>query len=217
VLSVFFWKRFNTAGAVAGLAVGLVSSIVLILLSPTVYSAKPRPLFPLENPGVVSIPMGFLAAYLGTILTARDLEAEAKFAELTVRAHTGFGSEKATSQLMFQHLTLLLDQAHNRPLNMAMSRPCWRRRRCRCCGLSIGPTQSISVGYWHDLTAFAPHCPTGLSCGGGQQDRGVVWHDADSTYSLIVPSREPWEATPAGGICCRCLHRLDGRVLESQS
>jgi cation/acetate symporter len=96
VLSVF-WKRFNTAGAVAGLAIGLISSIVLILLSPNGLFGKAGALFPLENPGIVSIPIGFLAAYLGTIFTPRDLEAEAKFAELTVRAHTGLGSEKATS------------------------------------------------------------------------------------------------------------------------
>jgi len=95
VLSVF-WKRFNTAGAVAGLAVGLISSIMLILLSKN-GPAFLGHVFPLENPGIVSIPVGFFAAYLGTVLTARDLEAEAKFAELTVRAHTGLGSEKATS------------------------------------------------------------------------------------------------------------------------
>ncbi|MBB5034618.1 solute symporter family protein [Prosthecobacter vanneervenii] len=92
-----FWKRFNTAGAVAGLSVGLLSSIILILLSPNGVFGKAGAIFPLENPGIVSIPIGFLAAYLGTILTPRDLEAEAKFAELTVRAHTGLGAEKATA------------------------------------------------------------------------------------------------------------------------
>lgn len=92
-----FWKRFNTTGAVASLATGLVASIVLILLSPVGIFGKAGAWFPLENPGIVSIPLGFLAGYLGTILTPRDLEAEAKFSELTVRAHTGLGSEKATS------------------------------------------------------------------------------------------------------------------------
>ncbi|WP_395733805.1 cation acetate symporter [Prosthecobacter sp.] len=92
-----FWKRFNTTGAVAGLSVGLISSIVLILLSPNGIFGKEGAIFPLENPGIVSIPIGFIAAWLGTILTARDPEAEAKFAELTVRAHTGLGAEKATS------------------------------------------------------------------------------------------------------------------------
>ncbi|HEY1080832.1 MAG TPA: cation acetate symporter [Prosthecobacter sp.] len=92
-----FWKRFNTTGAVASLATGLASSIILILLSPNGIFGKAGAPFPLENPGIVSIPLGFLAGYLGTVLTKRDPEAEAKFAELTVRAHTGLGAEKASS------------------------------------------------------------------------------------------------------------------------
>jgi cation/acetate symporter len=88
-----FWKRFNTVGAVSGLAVGLVSSIILILLSPEVM--KQNPIFPLKNPALVSIPLGFLAAFIGT-LCAREPSAEAQFTELTVRANTGLGAEKAT-------------------------------------------------------------------------------------------------------------------------
>jgi cation/acetate symporter len=87
-----FWKRFNTLGACTGLAVGLVSSIVLILVSPEVMT---HPLFPLKNPGIVSIPLGFVGAVVGTFLR-REPEAEAKFAELSVRANTGLGAEKAT-------------------------------------------------------------------------------------------------------------------------
>jgi cation/acetate symporter len=92
-----YWKRFNTTGAVCGLAAGLIASIGLILLSPNGVFGKAGAWFPLENPGIVSIPIGFIAAWLGTILTPRDLDAEAKFSELTVRAHTGLGAEKATS------------------------------------------------------------------------------------------------------------------------
>ena len=88
-----FWKRFNTAGAVAGLATGLVSSIVLIAVSPA-FMAKDA-LFPLSNPGIVSIPLGLLGAVIGTLLS-REPAAEAKFTELTVRANTGLGAEKAT-------------------------------------------------------------------------------------------------------------------------
>lgn len=63
---------------------------------------------------------------------------------------------------------------------------------------------SISIGYRHDLTALRPSLPdwpvVRRWTGGG-----VVWHDADSTYSLIVPSREPWAATrPVESY--RCLH-----------
>ncbi|HYO91353.1 MAG TPA: cation acetate symporter [Pyrinomonadaceae bacterium] len=85
-----FWRRFNTRGAVAGLATGLASSVILILISP---SFMTNPLFPLENPGILSIPLGFLGAYLGT-LTGREPQAEAKFTELSVRANTGLGAEK---------------------------------------------------------------------------------------------------------------------------
>lgn len=91
VLSLF-WRRFNTTGAVAGLGTGLIASIVLILLSPSIMTG--RPLFPLENPGIVSIPLGFLGAFLGTLLR-REPAAEARFAELLVRANTGLGAERA--------------------------------------------------------------------------------------------------------------------------
>jgi len=93
VLSLF-WRRFNTRGAVAGLASGLLSSLVLILISPSFM--KTGALFPLENPGIVSIPLGFLGAVLGT-LSGREPHAEEKFTELNVRATTGLGAEKAVS------------------------------------------------------------------------------------------------------------------------
>lgn len=108
VLSIF-WKKFSTTGAVLGLSAGLVSSIVLIILSPSIMgidgpevAAAKRHLiqadaiFPLTNPGIVSIPLGFLAAILGS-LWKREPEAEVKFCELKVRAHTGLGAEKAVS------------------------------------------------------------------------------------------------------------------------
>ncbi|HYJ04651.1 MAG TPA: sodium/solute symporter [Chthoniobacterales bacterium] len=97
-----FWRRFNTAGAVAGLLVGLISSIVLIMISPSVMGMDAKalihgePIFPLRNPGIVSIPLGFLGAILGTFLR-REPRAEARFAELSVRANTGLGAEKATT------------------------------------------------------------------------------------------------------------------------
>ncbi len=55
---------------------------------------KAHAIFPLENPGIVSIPLGFLGAVLGTLLT-REPEAERRFTELSVRANTGLGAERA--------------------------------------------------------------------------------------------------------------------------
>ena len=88
-----YWKRFNTAGAVTGLLVGLSSSIILILVSPDFMK---EPLFPLKNPALVSVPLGFLGAWLGTILS-KEKPDEAKFTELMVRANTGLGAEKASA------------------------------------------------------------------------------------------------------------------------
>jgi cation/acetate symporter len=104
-----FWKRFNTVGAMAGLIVGLVSSIGIIIISPTIMNVdaptvaasarhliQHAPIFGLDNPGIVSIPLGFLAAIIGT-LCSKEPSAEARFTELTVRANTGLGAEKATT------------------------------------------------------------------------------------------------------------------------
>ena len=108
VLSIF-WRRFNTTGAVLGLAVGLVASIGLILVSPSIMGIDPptvvgaarhpiqaKPWFPLDNPAILSVPLGFIAAILGTLLT-KEPEAEAKFNELLVRSNTGLGAEKAVA------------------------------------------------------------------------------------------------------------------------
>jgi len=88
-----FWRRFNTTGAVAGMATGLTSSIILILISPA-FMGKSA-IFPLDNPGILSIPLGLLGSVIGTLLS-REPSAEAKFDELIVRANTGLGAEKAT-------------------------------------------------------------------------------------------------------------------------
>ncbi len=93
MLFSIFWKRFNTNGAVVGLLVGLTSSILLILISPDFMGANA--IFPLKNPALLSIPIGFLAAIIGTLLS-KEVPSEDKFVEFQVRANTGLGSEKAT-------------------------------------------------------------------------------------------------------------------------
>jgi cation/acetate symporter len=102
VMSIF-WKRFNTAGAVWGLAIGLIGSIVLILIGPGAMGPEASklwhraPIFPLENPGIISVPLGFVGAWLGTMLGKHEDEAERKFTELEVRANVGLGAEKAAA------------------------------------------------------------------------------------------------------------------------
>ncbi|CAM3829164.1 cation acetate symporter [Mesobacillus zeae] len=95
LLFTIFWKRFNTAGAVTGMIVGLASSLILVAISPNVWSPEAgvailvgKPLFSLTNPGIVSIPLGFLGAYLGTVLSSKKADAK-KFDEILVKANTG--------------------------------------------------------------------------------------------------------------------------------
>ena len=103
ILFSIFWKRFNTSGAVWGLATGLIGSIVLIFIGPSIMGVDGKhfinhvPYFPLENPGLLSVPIGFAGAFIGTLLGGREPMAEAKFTELEVRANTGLGAEKATA------------------------------------------------------------------------------------------------------------------------
>ena len=104
-----FWRRFNTRGAVWAIYGGLISSVGLVIFSPVVsgkgldpagknLSLLPTSIdiswFPLENPGIVSIPLGFFFGWLGTV-TAKEPEAEDRYTELEVRAFTGAGAEGA--------------------------------------------------------------------------------------------------------------------------
>ena len=46
-------------------------------------------IWPLVNPTIVSMPLGFLGAVLGTLLTGRDKENEARFGAFSLRVHAG--------------------------------------------------------------------------------------------------------------------------------
>ncbi|RNB85111.1 cation/acetate symporter ActP [Brevibacillus fluminis] len=96
IIFTIFWKRFNTTGAVTGMLVGLFSALLLVILGPNVWAVKEgaailvgEPLFPLANPGIVSIPLGFLAAFLGTLFSSKAPADEKKFDEILVQANTG--------------------------------------------------------------------------------------------------------------------------------
>jgi cation/acetate symporter len=101
LLLALTWKRFNTTGAVTGALVGVISSIALIIVSPKVWpgadSVTGSPIgWTLANPGIVSIPLGFLGCYLGTVLS-REKASEHRWHELVVRSETGIGAEEAVT------------------------------------------------------------------------------------------------------------------------
>jgi len=95
ILLTIFWKRFNTSGAVTGMIVGLASSLILVAIGPNIWAEEAgkailvgKPLFNLANPGIVSIPLGFIGAFVGTLLS-REKVNEEKFNEILVKANTG--------------------------------------------------------------------------------------------------------------------------------
>ncbi|WP_435861874.1 solute symporter family protein [Streptomyces niveus] len=98
LLYSLFWKRFTTAGALWSIYGGLASSVLLVLFSPVV-SSKPSSMFPgvdfaffpLENPGLISIPLGFLLGWLGSLLSKEEPDVK-KYAELEVKSLTGTGA-----------------------------------------------------------------------------------------------------------------------------
>ncbi|MFB7127004.1 MULTISPECIES: cation acetate symporter [Streptomycetaceae] len=98
LLYSLFWSRFTARGAVWAVYGGLVPAIVLVFFSPVVSGSHEALFpgldfhwFPLENPGLVSIPLGFLAGWLGTVTSSEPADPD-RFAELEVRALTGAGA-----------------------------------------------------------------------------------------------------------------------------
>ena len=110
ILYSLFWRRFNTTGALFSIYGGLAACLVLIVFSPAV-SGKPGRgrasmiqgvdfhWFPLDNPGIVAIPLSFLLGAVGTWIGGRrpvDPRAEhALHAAMEVRALTGAGAESS--------------------------------------------------------------------------------------------------------------------------
>ncbi|HET7615793.1 MAG TPA: cation acetate symporter [Bacillales bacterium] len=86
LLFTLYWRRFNAAGAITGVATGLVSSLLLVVLGPNLNPEDPIVFF--ANPGIVSIPLGFLGAVSGTLLSKHRSDEE-RFHRMLLKAMTG--------------------------------------------------------------------------------------------------------------------------------
>lgn len=94
IIYTIYWKRFNTSGAVTAMLTGLISALILVAVSPNVWNPEAGkaifvgdPLIFLTNPAIVSVPLGFLGGWIGTMLSKeRD---DAKYREVDVKAQTG--------------------------------------------------------------------------------------------------------------------------------
>ncbi|KUF07521.1 cation acetate symporter [Leucobacter sp. G161] len=100
ILYSLFWSNFTTRGAVWSMVGGLLAAVLLIAFSPVVSGNETAMLgagvdfaiFPLKNPGIVSIPLGFFLGWIGSV-TDPNRESKKLAAEMEVRALTGYGAE----------------------------------------------------------------------------------------------------------------------------
>ncbi len=94
LLLALTWRKFNTTGAVTGVLFGVISSLVLVVFGPDV-QGEGNGITELTQPGIISIPLGFLGCVIGTYLGRDETQATRSFDELRVRAETGIGAEQA--------------------------------------------------------------------------------------------------------------------------
>ena len=97
------WKDCTTKGAVIGGFLGLISSVVLTVVSPSVWEAtlgnpKGSALFPYTSPALFSMTIGFVGIWLFSILdnSARAKQDRAGFVAQQVRSETGIGASGAS-------------------------------------------------------------------------------------------------------------------------
>ena len=102
ILYTLYWRRFTTRGSVWSIYTGLISSVVLIVFSPSISGSASSMLgegvnfawFPLTNPALVSVPLAFLAGWLGTITSKKPADGELAI-EMEMRSMTGAGAGEA--------------------------------------------------------------------------------------------------------------------------
>jgi cation/acetate symporter len=98
-----YWNRFNTTGAVLGGWLGLISAVVLTILSPGIWvkvMGHHAAIFPYDSPALFSMPLGFLGGWIGSLLASGASSSraeESRFAALYIRSQTGIGAEGAAT------------------------------------------------------------------------------------------------------------------------
>lgn len=76
IVMLLFWKKTTAKGIAWAIVVGAFSSLIIILLSPTMFDIYGLPpdsaIIPLQNPGIISIPLGFLTLIVVSLMTQKD-------------------------------------------------------------------------------------------------------------------------------------------------
>ncbi|MUK87548.1 sodium/solute symporter [Ornithinibacillus sp. L9] len=84
LLLTFYWKRFNRVGAYAVLSVGFLISLLLVVIGPEGFH-----IISLYNPGIIAIPLGFIAAIVVSYFYRNG--DQGKYKEMIVKIHASMG------------------------------------------------------------------------------------------------------------------------------
>jgi SSS family solute:Na+ symporter/cation/acetate symporter len=94
LLLTIYWRKATARGVAIGITAGMVTAVAVILMSPLFNETDP--IIPLNNPGIISIPVGFVVAIVVSLMTqprGADQElADDKFHRMRVQAVTGVGA-----------------------------------------------------------------------------------------------------------------------------
>ena len=101
ILSMY-WPGLTTRGAIVGGYAGLLSAVILVVLSKLVWVSvlgNAQAIFPYDQPALFSMPLAFLVTIVVSMLDkSRAAEAEKKaFGDQYVRAQTGYGAAQASA------------------------------------------------------------------------------------------------------------------------
>jgi cation/acetate symporter len=76
ILFLLFWKKTTAKGIAWSIIAGIVSSIGIIMFSPTMYDKyglNPKDaLIPLDNPGIISIPLAVIILIVVSLMTQKE-------------------------------------------------------------------------------------------------------------------------------------------------
>ncbi|WP_405099675.1 cation acetate symporter [Oceanobacillus sp. FSL H7-0719] len=102
LLLTIYWKRFNQTGVIAGMLSGLCASLALLVLGPHIMHPEGglierAAIIPLYNPGIIAIPIGFLGAYLGAILSPKKAQSQILYEQFFKKSQTRINSRSDAS------------------------------------------------------------------------------------------------------------------------
>ena len=77
IIMILFWKKTTNKGVIASIIVGLLSALIMIILSPDTYSqvfnkaASSAPM-PFSQPAIISVPLSFITLVVVSLLTKKN-------------------------------------------------------------------------------------------------------------------------------------------------